>query len=91
MTPREAGIQAFYADESTTNTLQGLNAAFDAYEAAASNESLRDRFAGHALAGLIQGYAIAYGSPTNAPDEVVREAFSYADAMLAALSKAKEA
>lgn len=34
MTPREAGIQAFYADESTTNTLQGLNAAFDAYEAA---------------------------------------------------------
>lgn len=33
MTPREAGIQAFYADESTTNTLQGLNAAFDAYEA----------------------------------------------------------
>lgn len=35
MTPREAGIQAFYADESTTNTLQGLNAAFDAYEAAA--------------------------------------------------------
>jgi len=35
MTPREAGIQAFYADESTSNTLQGLNAAFDAYEAAA--------------------------------------------------------
>lgn len=34
MTPREAGIQAFYADESTSNTLQGLNAAFDAYEAA---------------------------------------------------------
>nr|WMC99305.1 hypothetical protein RAR13_11670 [Aminobacter aminovorans] len=34
MTPREAGIQAFYADEGTTNTLQGLNAAFDAYEAA---------------------------------------------------------
>jgi len=33
--PREAGIQAFYADEGTSNTLQGLNAAFDAYEAAA--------------------------------------------------------
>lgn len=38
MTPREAGIQAFYADEGTTNTLQGLNAAFDAYEAAFASE-----------------------------------------------------
>lgn len=38
MTPREAGIQAFYADESTSNTLQGLNAAFDAYEAALQRE-----------------------------------------------------
>ena len=38
MTPREAGIQAFYADESTSNTLQGLNAAFDAYEAGLANE-----------------------------------------------------
>jgi len=53
--------------------------------------SLRDWFAGQALAGLIQGYAIAYGSPTNAPDEVVREAFNYADAMLAARSPARSA
>lgn len=32
MTPREAGERAFYADEG--NTLSGLKAAFDAYEAA---------------------------------------------------------
>lgn len=48
MTPREAGIQAFYADEGTSNTLQGLNAAFDAYEAAARVMSLRDEFAANA-------------------------------------------
>ena len=46
--------------------------------------TLRDWFAGQALIGLIQGYATAYGSPTSAPDEVVNEAFSYADAMIAA-------
>ncbi len=46
--------------------------------------TLRDWFAGQALGGLIQGYATAYGSPTSAPDEVVREAFNYADAMIAA-------
>lgn len=51
--------------------------------------SRRDWFAGQALAGLIQGYAVAYGSPTNAVDEVVREAFGYADAMLAARSPAR--
>ncbi|MRX31883.1 hypothetical protein [Aminobacter sp. MDW-2] len=46
MTPREAGIQAFYADESTTNTLQGLNAAFDAYEAAITPVGEAVEFAG---------------------------------------------
>lgn len=46
--------------------------------------TLRDWFAGHALAGLIQGYSTAYGSPTSAPDEVVVEAYGYADAMLRA-------
>ena len=42
MTPREAGIQAFYADESTSNTLQGLNAAFDAYEAVAGQPAIAE-------------------------------------------------
>ena len=46
--------------------------------------TLRDWFAGQALAGLIQGYTVAYGSPTSRPQEVVREAYNYADAMLAA-------
>ncbi|PYE89646.1 hypothetical protein [Phyllobacterium leguminum] len=46
--------------------------------------SLRDWYAGQAIIGLIQGYAIAYGSPTNAMDEMAREAFSLADIMLLA-------
>jgi hypothetical protein len=45
----------------------------------------REHYASQALAALIQGYAIAYGSPTNAPDEVVREAISYADLLIAGL------
>jgi len=47
--------------------------------------SIRDHYAGLAMAALIQGYATAYGSPTNAPDEIVKEAVSYADALIAAL------
>jgi hypothetical protein len=49
--------------------------------------TLRDYFAGQALAGLIQGYAVAYGSPTNAPDEIVSEAYAFADIMLNERSK----
>lgn len=45
----------------------------------------REHYAGLAMAALIQGYATAYGSPTNAPDEVVREAISYADSLIAGL------
>lgn len=47
----------------------------------------RELIAMHALAGMITGYAIAYGSPTNAPDEVAREAVGMADALLAALGE----
>jgi hypothetical protein len=46
--------------------------------------SLRDWFAGQALGGLILGYTHAYGSPTSATDEIVKEAYRYADAMIAA-------
>lgn len=46
---------------------------------------LREYYAGQAMIGLIQGYAVAYGSPTNAIDEVANEAVSYADALIAAL------
>lgn len=49
--------------------------------------TLRQHYAGLALAALIQGYATAYGSPTNAPDEVVREAISYADLLIGGLSR----
>jgi hypothetical protein len=49
--------------------------------------TLRDYFAGQALTGLIQGYAVAYGSPTNAPDEIVSEAYAFADIMLKERSK----
>lgn len=45
----------------------------------------REHYAGLAMAALIQGYATAYGSPTNAPDEIVKEAVSYADSLIAAL------
>ncbi len=45
--------------------------------------TLRDWFAGQALGGLIVGYTQAYGSPTQLSNEVVKEAYSYADAMLA--------
>lgn len=87
--PREAGIQAFYADESTTNALQGLNAAFDAYEAASD---LRDKFAGLALAGMT-GQWLVTGTPVPLADcqEIAGDAYAMADAMLAARSKAKEA
>lgn len=47
--------------------------------------TLRQHYAGIALAALIQGYATAYGSPTNAPDEVVHEAICYADLLIAGL------
>lgn len=47
--------------------------------------TLRQHYAGLALAALIQGYATAYGSPTSAPDEIVKEAVSYADSLIAAL------
>ena len=78
MTPREAGIQAFYADESTSNTLQGLNAAFDAYEAAAFGaiRAVRDGYASQARFADVE--AAAY----------FREFVRRIDA---ALSKAKEA
>jgi hypothetical protein len=46
--------------------------------------SLRDWFAGQALVGLIPAYQAAYGSPTSECMEVVREAYGYADCMLAA-------
>lgn len=45
---------------------------------------LRDWFAGQALIGLIPAYQAAYGSPTAECMEVVREAYGYADCMLAA-------
>ena len=66
MTPREAGIQAFYADESTTNTLQGLNAAFDAYEAAAKPRIKalewgdHEIHGGHDLAVAVAGFSHRY-------------------------------
>ena len=45
--------------------------------------TLRDWFAGQALPELILAYTQAYGSPTSAPDEIVTEAYHFADAMLA--------
>ncbi|SCB30576.1 hypothetical protein [Rhizobium lusitanum] len=46
--------------------------------------TLRDWFAGHALIGLIPAYQAAYGSPTAECVEIVREAYGYADIMIAA-------
>ena len=93
MPPREAGIQAFYADEGTSNTLQGLNAAFDAYEAAEATECERLRGTlRYILAQAEQGYptvlSVIKANAKAALDDkwqgTVREALS-------ALSKAKEA
>lgn len=47
--------------------------------------SLRQWYAGQALPGLIQGYAITYGSPTNALAEICKEAVNFADEMILAL------
>ncbi len=44
--------------------------------------TLRDWFAGQALGGLIVGSTQADGSPTGLSHEVVKKAYSYADAML---------
>ena len=75
MTPREAGIQAFYADEGTTNTLQGLNAAFDAYEAAA-----REPVTGRCTMGIgCVETGVCYATANGQPDRCM------------AISKAKEA
>ncbi|NTG07111.1 hypothetical protein [Rhizobium rhizogenes] len=48
-----------------------------------SGMSLRDWFAGQALIGLIPAYQAAYGSPTAECMEIVREAYGYADIMIA--------
>lgn len=84
MTPREAGIQAFYADEGTTNTLQGLNAAFDAYEAVASTKMLLTSL--HAELDAID-YHIQEHSFSRARGLISQARY----AIRAALSKAKEA
>lgn len=39
-------------------------------------------FTGQALAGMIAGYAVAYGSPTKAPDEIAEEAVSIAECVI---------
>lgn len=85
MTPREAGIQAFYADEGTSNTLQGLNAAFDAYEAAGLAEDsglVRDLMLLMESYAAYAGDAVPYSLITRSQDLHRR---------LATLSKAKEA
>jgi hypothetical protein len=46
--------------------------------------TLRQHYAAQALPGLIQGYAVAYGSPTKHIGEICAEAFNFADEMLAA-------
>ena len=55
----------------------------NAVQGGSSGMTLRDWFAGQALGGLIVGYAEAYGRPTCRSDVVVKEAYSYADEMLA--------
>jgi hypothetical protein len=47
--------------------------------------SLRHWYAGQALPGLIQGYAVAYGSPTSAIAEICNEAVNFADELILAL------
>lgn len=47
--------------------------------------SLRQWYAGQALPGLIQGYAVAYGSPTSAIAEICTEAVNFADELILAL------
>jgi hypothetical protein len=42
----------------------------------------REYFAAQALPGIIQGYAVAYGSPTKAMREICAEAWAFADLML---------
>lgn len=46
----------------------------------------REYYASQALIALINGYAIAYGSPTSAPKEIAREAVNLADHLISALS-----
>ncbi len=43
-------------------------------------------FTGHALAGMIAGYAVAHGSPTNAPDEIAEEAVIIAECVMLRLA-----
>ena len=84
MTPREAGIQAFYADESTSNTLQGLNAAFDAYEVAKPDRRVQD---------ILLEAAEAAGAKANdlRHDDASRRGYMFAAHLIrSALSKAKE-
>ena len=46
--------------------------------------TLRDWFAGQALAGLLVGYITQYGAPMNTHDEVFSLAYKAADAMIQA-------
>ncbi len=52
-----------------------------------SDMTLRDYFAGQALAGLIQAYATQAVSPTSSIREIASEAFVAADEMLEARKK----
>jgi hypothetical protein len=62
-----------------------FNAADHGFEPSAGITKL-EYFTGQALAGMIAGYAVSYGSPTNAPMEIAEEAVSIAECVLAALA-----
>lgn len=69
--------------EADTKTIDWGGPAFPSPFVPETGMSLRDWFAGQALVGLIPAYQAAYGLPTAACMEVVREAYGYADIMIA--------
>lgn len=42
----------------------------------------RTEVASAILSGMVQAYTVAYGSPTNKPDEMIKESISLADGLI---------